>query len=462
MTADRVTFDHVELRAAYADSVTLLAVSRTVADLPGVISAQIAMATPLNLEVLTAMGFQVPAEASVNDMVVALRLASEDDLPDALAGLGQALAAGSRRPATTADKVAPRTTRSALRADPGALVLVSTPGASAVVEAVDALDAGSDVMIFSDNVSLEHEVALKRRAAADGLLVMGPDCGTAIVAGIGLGFANVVAPGPVGIVSASGTGAQQMLALLDLAGVGVGDVYGVGGRDLSPEVGGLATRQALSRLDASDVDLVVILSKPAAPEVTASLRQYVAALATPAAFAVLGPGQPDLTQATEALLVTLGVATPTWPVVGSARPATGGSRIHGLYAGGTLAAEAQILLGPDHPVTDFGDDAYTVGRAHPMIDPTLRNDHLVRAAAEPETGAIIIDVVLGLGADPDPATALAPLIEATDVPVLVALIGTRADPQDWQGQAETLAAAGAEVHLSNAHAVRRAMEVVGG
>ena len=231
--------DHVELRGgAYADSVTLLQVSRRVQDLPGVVTAQVAMATPLNLEVLERMGFAIPADATVNHLVVAVRLADDDALDDVRAEVDRALTE-RRAPAGDSQEAAPRTTASALRRDPGALVIVSVPGASAAVEAMDALEAGSDVLVFSDHVPLEQEVALKRYAAARDLLVMGPDCGTAVVDGIGLGFANVVAPGPVGIVAASGTGCQQMLALLDHAGVGVSAAYGVGGRDLSAAVGGL-------------------------------------------------------------------------------------------------------------------------------------------------------------------------------------------------------------------------------
>ena len=262
------TKSHVELRSgAYADSVALLQVSRDVAAIDGVLAAQVAMATPLNVDVLAGMGFDVPA-ASPNDMVVALRVHDDDALDRGLAAVDRSLAAAVRRPSgSTGDgALAPhRTTATALRSDPGALVLVSTPGASAAVEAMDALDAGADVMLFSDNVPVEQEVALKRVAAERGLLVMGPDCGTAVVGGLGLGFANVVQPGPVGIVAASGTGCQQLLSLLDFAGVGVTSALGVGGRDLSAEVGGLATREALRRLDVDEsVELIVLVSKPPA------------------------------------------------------------------------------------------------------------------------------------------------------------------------------------------------------
>ena len=210
---------HVELRpGAYADSVTLLQVSRAVQGLDGVLAAQVAMATGLNLEVLTQMGFAVPPEATTNDMVVALRLSDPDVLADALAGVDRALVDANRAPDGPTALAPPRTTASALRRSPDGPVLVSVPGASALVEAMDALDAGRDVMIFSDNVPLAQELALKRTATERGLLVMGPDCGTAVVGGLGLGFANAVLPGPVGIVAASGTGCQQLLALLDHAG----------------------------------------------------------------------------------------------------------------------------------------------------------------------------------------------------------------------------------------------------
>jgi len=461
---------HVELRpGAYADSVTLLQVSRAVQDLPGVTAAQVAMATPLNLDVLVQMGFEVPAEAGPNDMVVALRLDDDDRLDAALAGVTAALADANRRDEGSSEVAPPRTTGAALRRAPDAVALVSVPGASALVEAMDAVEAGHDVMVFSDNVPVEQEVALKRAARSRGVLVMGPDCGTAVVGGLGLGFANVVAPGPVGLVAASGTGAQQLLALLDHAGVGVSSALGVGGRDLSAEVGGLSTREALRRLDDDPaVELVVLVSKPPAPEVAAEVEAYAASLTTPVEPALLGPGQPDLTAAAEAVLRRLGHEVPAWPVAGSVHGAAAGERLVGLFVGGTLASEARqvatALLGDGggHTFTDFGDDEYTTGRAHPMIDPTLRLEHLARAAADPATGVLLLDVVLGHGAEPDPASRLAPALAEVEQPVVVAVVGTAADPQDRDRQVRALVEAGAEVHLSNAGATRRAVEILKG
>jgi FdrA protein len=461
--------NHVELRGAYADSVTLLQVSRTVQGLHGVAAAQVAMATPLNVDVLTEMGFDVPAQAGPNDMVVAVRLDDDGSLETVLAGVDAALRETGRRDSGPSEEAPPRTTASALRRTPDAMALISVPGPSAFVEAMDALEAGSDVMVFSDNVPVDQEIALKRFAAERGLLVMGPDCGTAVVGGLGLGFANTVSPGPVGIVAASGTGCQQLLALLDHVGIGVTSALGVGGRDLSAEVRGLATREALRRLDEDPaVELIVLVSKPPAADVAEEVATYSASLSTPVELALLGPGLPDLTGAAEAVLRRLGRDVPVWPVTGWAGAPSAGRFLRGLFVGGTLAGEAKLIataaLGADagHTFVDFGDDAYTVGRAHPMIDPTLRLEHLSRAAADQETAVVLLDVVLGHGAEADPAALLAPAIAAVRQPVVVAVVGTAADPQGREGQVRALAEAGAEVHLSNAGATRRAVELVEG
>jgi FdrA protein len=296
-----------------------------------------------------------------------------------------------------------------------------------------------------------------------------------VVGGLGLGFANVVQPGPVGIVAASGTGCQQLMCLLDHAGVGVSSALGVGGRDLSAEVGGLATREALRRLDADEtVELIVLVSKPPADEVAADIATYVATLGTPVELALLGPGRPDLTVAAESVLARLSRDKPRWPVrvPGAAHLAGPGDLLHGLFVGGTNCTEARLVaeaaLATDgrstdgHTFTDFGDDEYTTGRAHPMIDPTIRLEHLDRVSAQPRTGVILLDVVLGHGAEPDPAAALAPAVALVPQPVVVSLIGTDHDPQDRARQAQQLAEAGAEIHLSNAGATRRAVALLGG
>lgn len=495
MTGSASPVEHVELRpGAYADSVALLQVSKDVAAVDGVLAAQVAMATELNLEVLAQMGFTIPA-ASPNDMVVALRVDSAEHVAAALAAVDTALEA-TRRRSSSSDSVEepPRTTGSALTRSGAGIVVVSVPGASATVEAMDAVEAGRDVMVFSDNVPVTEEIALKRAAAERDALVMGPDCGTAVVNGIGLGFANTVRPGPVGLIAASGTGCQQLLALLDHADVGITAALGVGGRDLGPEVRGLSTRQALHRLDADPAtELIVVVSKPPADEVARELRDFAATLSTPVQFALLGAGQPDLTQAAESVLTTLGRDVPQWPVWGE-QASSGPGQLRGLFAGGTLCDEAMILaeaeLGPvwsnipfdesqrlgssleaDGTVMiDFGADEMTQGRPHPMIDPTIRLDHLAKVSANPDVRVVLMDVVLGHGADADPAATLAPALRAArrtaaedgrELSVVIACVGTAGDAQGLDAQARALAEAGAEVHLSNARAARRAVSLIG-
>ncbi|WP_370618263.1 FdrA family protein [Mumia sp. Pv 4-285] len=498
--------DHVSLRSGvYADSVSLLQVSKQVAATPGVRDAQVAMATPLNLETLAVMGFDVPADASPNDMVVALRLDAASvetvSLEGALAAVDAALAAASAPRAAGDTAVAPpRTTATSLRDAPEeTIVMVSVPGPSAFVEAMDAVEAGHDVMVFSDNVPLDQEVALKQAAATRDVLVMGPDCGTAVVGGVGLGFANVVRPGPVGVVAASGTGTQQILALLDQAGVGVSAALGVGGRDLSAAVGGRSTRTALARLDADPATThVVLVSKPPAAEVADAISAYAESLSVPVELVLLS-ADTDLTGGTEALLATLDVPTPTWRRWGVPDAVHGPGRLRGLFVGGTLCDEAMLVatqelgpirsnipltgddaldaasvlagdLGDEHVMIDFGDDALTVGRAHPMIDPTLRLAALAHTAADADTAVVLLDVVLGHGAEPDPAASLAPAIadarataaaeHGRTLPVVVTLVGTRSDPQDLERQAAALAEAGAYVFSSNAEATRHAVALV--
>ncbi|MFG1821294.1 FdrA family protein [Microbispora bryophytorum] len=451
--------DLVEVRpGVYRDSVTLMRVSRALTEHPGVTVAVVAMATELNLGLARDLGFAVPP-ATPGDLLVAVRAGSPAELEAAAAELERQLAA--RAPANgTRGEAPPRTTRSAARAFEASLALVSVPGEHAFAEALDAVEAGLSVMIFSDNMPVEQEILLKDRARARGVLVMGPDCGTAVVGGAGLGFANVLRPGPVGVVAASGTGAQQVTSLLDLAGVGVSHVLGVGGRDLSAQVGGRSAVQALRALDEDPAtELIVLVSKPPAPEVARAVRDLD--LATPVVAALLGPGQDDLTTAAEKALRALGRDVPTWPSwpAPARRPDATGT-LRGLYAGGTLCTEAAFVAGTGE-FTDFGDDAYTRGRAHPMIDPTLRLEALHGVAS----GVALMDVVLGHGADPDPSSWLAPAIReavAGGVDVVVAVVGTDGDPQRLRAQAARLNEAGAAVFTSNAAAARHARLLAGG
>ena len=481
-------------KGAYVDSVTLMQVSKRVAALDGVTAALVAMATDLNLELAAQMGFDVPDGLSPNEMLVALDAGSEDALALARAEVDAALAASSR-PSTGGFGSAPAAATVAAAArelDAGATVaLVSTPGQYAFADAVDAVDAGLLTMVFSDNVPVEQEVALKRRADEAGVLVMGPDCGTAVVGGVGLGFANVVRPGPVGIVAASGTGAQHLMSLLDGAGIGVSHCLGVGGRDLSAAVGGRSTLRALDLLDADPgTELVVVVSKPPAEEVAEKVRAHASSLATPVLFGLLGAGQPDLTETARSVVEAAGgtwSAPESWP--GAVPAGRAGGHLRGLFSGGTLCDEAMLIasaalgpitsnipldpaqaIGPDlaargDTMIDFGDDELTRGRPHPMIDGTLRVERMLAEIDDAGAGVLLLDVVLGLGADPDPAASLVEPVRravAAGLPVVAAVIGTRDDPQGTRAQCAALTDAGAAVHLSNAAATRAALDLLAG
>jgi FdrA protein len=473
----------------YADSVRLMQVSREIAAREGVRAVLVAMATPLNLDLAAGMGLAPDEQASPEQLLIAIRADDDAALGAATAAVDAALAARER--ATGPAAAVPLRTIGAglgeLPEGPG-LAIVSVPGPYAVAEAADAVAAGRSVLVFSDGVPVDHEIALKDAAHRAGVLVMGPDCGTAIVSGLALGFANVVRRGPVGVVAASGTGAQQVSCLLDAAGVGVSHVLGVGGRDLSEAVGGRATLDALAALAADPAtERVLLVSKPPAPPVAAKVAAAAAELSVPVRSAALSPETPDLTAAVEALLEDMGIAVPDWPSRPADLAAAPGAVLKGLYSGGTLADEAMLLAAPvlgdirsntplrpdldlgtelfaaGHVVVDFGDDALTVGRAHPMIDPTLRLEAIEALATSGEPAVLLLDVVLGHGADPDPAFALGPALSAAreaaehPLPVVVALVGTDADPQGWSRQADALAAAGAAVFASNAAAVRYAL-----
>lgn len=422
----------VEVRPrSYFDSIVLMVASARMASVPGVEAAMAAMATPLNLDMLRESGLWSDqlATAGPYDLVLAAR----GDDPEAAIRAADATLSEQARVAESSDLPPARTVRTAARRLPGAnLAVVSVPGQHAPWVCWDALSQDLSVFCFSDQVSLEDEVRLKDEALRRGLLFMGPDCGTAILDGVGLGFSNTVPRGRVGIVGASGTGLQQLCCLLAHQGVGISHAIGVGGRDLSAEVGGRMTRAAIRRLDEDpETDVIVVVSKPAAAELSAR---------KPLVRALLGPGV-DLTEV--ALQVGGGELPPDPPA-----PRWRG-RVEGIFAGGTLRDEAALIWGgdPRFSAVDYGADRYTRGRPHPMIDNTIRLEAIRRA-----TGLVYLDVVLGRGAHPDPAAELAPALAGR--PAVVVLIGTEGDPQGLARQRQAFEAVGASVFLSNARAAR--------
>jgi FdrA protein len=502
-------------RGRYFDSVFLMRISRELEKIPGVRRAVVAMGTPANLAALESVGFtltaasagpwagQRPASIRSDDLVTALDATDRDALDAAKRRLAELLTAGTDDGEKSEDR--PATLDEALAVDAAAnLALISVPGPYAAAEARRALRRSLHVMLFSDNVSVEDEIALKDEAAARGLLVMGPDCGTAILNGVPLGFANVVRRGSIGLVGASGTGIQEVSSLIDRWGGGISQAIGTGGRDLSERVGGRSTLAAIDLLagDPETAVLVVVSKAPAKPvadRVAARLRdagkpavvQFVGAAPRAAEGAITFVDTLDA-----AARVACRLAGVTVPDAVTAEPlephfpAGQGQELQllrGLFCGGTLAQEAWVILhqgglevrsnvaidaalkaksGAEvrgHVIWDLGDDAFTVGRPHPMIEPALRDDLAAAALGDPDVGIVLVDCVLGYGAHPDPAGSLGSAVikgraSGTRAAVIASITGTERDPQSYREQRRTLEAAGILVLDSNAAASRYALE----
>lgn len=495
-------------RDTYVDSVVQLAGTRAARGVDGVDWAAAAMATPANVATLASEGFPTADTdgAGPNDLILAVRAGSDGAVAAACDAAESAMFAARSGPAGDVERPL-RTLRDALEQAPDANVaVVSVPGDYAALEAHKALSAGLDVLLFSDNVSVEAEVELKQRAARLGRLVMGPGAGTAMLGSTCLGFANVVGPlvdrgSRVAVVAAAGTGAQEAASLLDRWGAGVPHVVGLGGRDLGSRVGGTMARVVLDALAADDrTDVVLLVSKPPAPEVveallgTAGSTPLVAALigldpdvATPAGVVVTrtleagvvaalraaGLGPPDVA----AGLVARVTAE-------TERLEAGRTLVRGLFSGGTLCYESLVLLGdldiavhsntpidaalglpaPDgaHQCLDLGEEEYTRGRPHPMIDPEARIALLREHGADPAVAAIVLDVVLGHGANLDPAAELAPVCrEIVDggAAVVVYVLGTERDPQGLDRQRAAFTDAGCLVTGTAARATLAAAAI---
>ena len=478
------TFNHVD-RGTYLDSVALMRVSRRVAALPGVQEASLMMASPTNKELLQGAGLLEPAggAAGANDLIIAVRAATAAEAKAAV-DAAQAMLAEKTENRSTGPMRA-RSLAGAANLLAGAnLALISVPGDYAPLEARRALQRGLHVLMFSDNVPLNEELALKQFAHEQGLLLMGPDCGTAMIAGLPIAFANVVPRGSIGIVAASGTGLQEVACLIARAGGGVSHGIGVGGRDLYAQIGGITTLDALDAL-AHDptTQAIVLISKPPAPEVARRVLAHVATINKPCVVCFLGLPNADMpanakfaSTLCEAAEAALGFPVAADPLVLPKRA----GKVRGLFCGGTLCAEAQIVflaqglaVGSNAPVPgatasaahqflDLGDDEYTQGKPHPMLEPDIRNDHVRQALLAADTAVVLIDMVIGYGAHEDPASVLVAALGPREgrVPVIASVTGTAGDPQGYARQVGILQNAGVVVAASNAHAASLAASIV--
>ncbi len=485
-------------RGFYMDSAALMRLAQTLGTRQGIVRAALMIGSPSNKRLMADAGLLAEAggAAGANDLIIALRA---QDAATGEAALAEADALLDRPNASGQDsgRYRPRSLETALGMLEGAnLSLISVPGEFAAEEARKALRRNLHVMIFSDNVALAEEKALKLEARERGLLLMGPDCGTAIIAGAPLGFANAVPCGRIGIVAASGTGLQEVACLIARAGAGISHAIGVGGRDLSAKIGGLATLAAIDALDDDPAtDAIVIISKPPGAEAAARVLARIGRSAKPFVICFLGldamtlPGNARVAaNLRDAAALALG-RKDEGADAGAGETVTlapGRRWIRGLYTGGTLCAEAQIVLRQGgersvsnvpidggeplpggavtgHSLIDLGADEYTLGRPHAIIDPAMRSPHLAKALADPSAAVVLLDVVLGYGAHRDPASFIAEAVAASpaDRPIVVASVcGTAGDPQDYDAQIAKLRAAGIIIASSNAAAAERALAIV--
>lgn len=496
---------------SFFDSVMLMTISREVKDIDGITEAVVVMATDFNKDTLKNVDLinEEVINATPNDLIIALKAVNEEAIKKAMEKINEML---TKRTQAQEGEYNPKTLDMALQMAPDSnLVLISVPGMYAAEEAEKALNAGRHVMLFSDNVSLDDEIRLKKLAREKGLLMMGPDCGTAIINGVPLAFANKVKRGRIGIVGASGTGTQEVSSIITRLGGGVSQVIGTGGRDLKAEVGGIMMIMGIEALiEDEDTDVIVLISKPPAKEVMERVIEKVKDSQKKFIVHFIGA---DLSFAQKYGLETASTLEETafkayeacydkiaeLPLEENIKVDIEKIRknlkptqkyIRGLYSGGSLCDEAIVLMkrkfgkvysnialtedeklpskdhSIEHTVIDMGDDEFTRGKPHPMIDYSQRIDRILKEAKSEDVAVILLDVVLGYGAHKDPASELVPAIKRAkeineSIVFVVSLCGTHEDPQDYRKQWEELEKAGAIVASTNKRAVEIAMSVVG-
>ncbi|GJQ37200.1 MAG: hypothetical protein JETCAE01_32100 [Anaerolineaceae bacterium] len=479
---------------AYYDSVVLMQLQRGLLGLSGVVDAGVVMATPANRELLAANNL-LPESITANpdDLLIVVKAENDQAANDAIGQVDELLLRRKSSNSPNSLDFRPRSLSGAVKQLPEAnWVLISVPGRFAAGVAREALDLGKHVFLYSDNVSLEDEIALKRSACEKGLLVMGPDCGTAIINGIGLGFANRVRRGSIGVVGASGTGTQAVTAQIHNLGAGISHAIGTGGRDLKSEVGAITAHLALDALARDDeTKVIVLISKPPSPDVATSIISAAQGTGKPVVVFFIGYPPPARKIGNLQFAISLSEAAEiavrkleTLRIEDAEILHSSNSRfVRGLFSGGTLAYEtllglqsflspiysnspitnSQILSDPlhskAHTIIDLGDEFFMVGRLHPMIDNDLRIRRMKQEAADAEVGMILFDVVLGEGSHMDPAGELVPVINEIrktrigELEFVAMVIGTDDDPQNLQSQVSQLQAAGVTVFRTAAEAV---------
>ncbi len=490
-------------RGAYYDSVVLMQLQASLNSLPGIENVGVMMGTAINKDILKQNGLLTSEaeSAQADDLIISVKGLDEAAVKSALRQIDGLL---SKRSGSLDQDYLPKSLGAAAKMLPDAnWVLVSVPGQYAADVAFQALSMHKHVFLYSDNVSVKDELSLKKEAASKGLLIMGPDCGTAIINGVGLGFANQIRQGPIGLVGASGTGLQQVSASIHQLGSGITHAIGTGGRDLSEGIGGITAFQALNLLNRDpQTKIIVLISKPPSQKIAAKLLQTALKINKPVVINFIGHIIPPdarmgnnihfatSLQETAKLatkLVNSKIDSDSTKQIQLAEFTSQKCYVRGLFSGGTLAYEALLILqnylpiiysniplkkefklpesksSKEHTIIDLGEDEFTVGRPHPMIDNTLRLERLSQEANDPEVAMILLDVVLGHGSHPDPAGELSPAIAKAranaknagrELEFVIVLVGTDEDSQDINSQMKQLKDAGAHVETNISSAAK--------
>lgn len=496
----------VVLKNNYQDSINLMLLTNKINEFEQVAMSQIMMGTDANKDILrnTNLLTSEAEGASANDLMIVVDSQVAEIMDEVLPAVDEFLSDLSAKSDTEA-KAASTSWSGALQALPDANVaLFSIPGEYGAAEMEKALKNDLHVFSFTDNIPIEDEVRLKKLAHEKGLLMMGPDCGTGILSSIPIAFTNVVSPGNIGVVGASGTGIQEVTTIIDRLGGGVVHAIGTGGRDLSNEVGAITMKDAIVALENHEpTDVICVISKPPAKEVRDQVVQLLQSISKPVVAIFLGEkptaheGKVYLAhtlEETARIAVDLAneetvKANYLEPMEKPAVPVLAADKVvKGLYSGGTLASEAGMLISEalgleglvkkegyilksnGYEVMDLGDDIYTQGKPHPMIDPEVRINKIRDYASDAATGIVLFDVVIGYGAHEDMASALIPSIEEArqiakadgrELYFVATVCGTTKDPQGYQESVQRLKDADVFVEESNAKAVRLALLLKG-
>jgi FdrA protein len=493
----------------YYDSVFLMSINRRISDVRGVQQSAVLMGSPANKQLLLDIGIQDPKveSAGANDLIVAAIAETDGIVTDVLGRLDDWLNA-VQESAPVPEGLC--TLEDGLAVKPNAnLAVISVPGEYAAREARKALEAGLHVFLFSDNVSIDDELDLKQFASRQGLLVMGPDCGTSLIGGVGIGFANAIRKGSVGVIGAAGTGLQEFTCQVHNAGYGISHAIGTGSRDLSEKIGGLTTFAALEAMDRDQgTEVIAMISKPPSPAALGRLLRKIESCHKPVIGCFLGAEGIRLSHAHNFRQART-IDDAVWFVVESIHGRLESSEekfnkyeekllgdesrawspdqkyLRGILAGGTFCYQTQQILldhgiivhsnspiepnckldHPDrsieHTVVDMGDDFYMVGRPHPMIDGTMRKRRILAECQDPQIAVLYLDFILGYNASMDPVGELVDAIRSAkkiyrqrggSLTVLASICGTDEDPQDLKLQEKILREAGVLVYRSNARA----------